>query len=444
MPVPPQAKHWEPAWRSVFAGALGLLMALALIKFGNPVVLHDKIAAPTSVSELLIQPWPIRCGYGLLFLVVLLALKVGRWATSAPRWASWLPLAWLGWQILAARHTINGTLTLVTLGQFAACVGCFYLGLLAMSRLMDLRLFWLAVLGAFFVVMIIGWEQHFGGLQRTREYFYQLPDWKTYPPDFLKKIASDRIYSTLFYPNALAGVIILLLPVTLFRLWRAEERRAVFARVGLAASAGTLALGCLYWSGSKSGWLIALCQGLIWFLSSPWNRRAKLVLVVGVLGLGLAGFWIKYRDYFARGATSAVARFDYWRSAWRTLRANPIVGTGPGTFMISYEKTKAPGAEMARLAHNDYLQQGSDSGLPGMVLYAVLVWGSILQLFRNRNRPKDAPAVWLGVAGLGAQSMVEFGLYIPALAWPFFLFLGWLWGRRDDVVTSRPGSLAPT
>jgi uncharacterized RDD family membrane protein YckC len=40
-------------------------------------------------------------------------------------------------------------------------------------------------------------------------------------------------------------------------------------------------------------------------------------------------------------------------------------------------------------------------------------------------------AVWTGVFGLALQSFVEFGLYIPALAWPFFLLLGWLWGQDD-------------
>jgi len=48
-------------------------------------------------------------------------------------------------------------------------------------------------------------------------------------------------------------------------------------------------------------------------------------------------------------------------------------------------------------------------------------------------------AVWLGMAGLAAQEFVEFSLYIPALAWPFFLFVGWLWGvtgrRSADVAT---------
>ena len=39
-------------------------------------------------------------------------------------------------------------------------------------------------------------------------------------------------------------------------------------------------------------------------------------------------------------------------------------------------------------------------------------------------------AVWLGVLGWSLQSLVEFSLYLPALAWPAFVLLGWLLGVR--------------
>src|SRR5206468_2803501 len=38
-------------------------------------------------------------------------------------------------------------------------------------------------------------------------------------------------------------------------------------------------------------------------------------------------------------------------------------------------------------------------------------------------------AVWLGVLGWSTQGLFEFGLYLPALAWPAFTFLGWLLAR---------------
>jgi O-antigen ligase len=93
---------------------------------------------------------------------------------------------------------------------------------------------------------------------------------------------------------------------------------------------------------------------------------------------------------------------------------------------------------MAWLVHNDYLEQASDSGLAGLVAYALFIAGA---LGRSFPRPGKAPtaqrddwltfAVWLGVLGWSLQSFIEFGLYIPALAWPAFTFLGWLLGRQQ-------------
>jgi hypothetical protein len=325
----PKTEDSNRLWQSVFAGSVGLLMALALIKLGNPVILQDKIATPTSFTEVRIQPWPIAWGYILVGLVLIQVPKVFQWKTPSPAWLPFLPLAWLGWQVVSALGTVNGALTLATLEHFTACVACFYVGLFALSRVADLRLFWLAFLGGFFVVMIMGWEQRFGGLERAREYFHRLPGWQSYPPEFLKKIESNRIYSTLFYPNALAGVVILLLPPTLFHLWRRVDHLSFFGRLGLPAVAAVLGLGCLYWSGSKAGWLIVLGQGVVAFLDCSLSRRTKMLAATSILLLGLVGFGIKYRDYFARGATSASARFDYWRAAWQTFRSNPMLGTGP-------------------------------------------------------------------------------------------------------------------
>src|SRR4029434_10972836 len=124
--------HANAPWQSVFCGLLGLVMALALLKFGNPVILQDKIVSPANLTELRVQAWPVSWGYALLGLVLSLSASVFRWQRP-PVWMSALPLAWLGWQGLAGRRTVNGALTLATLEHFAACVACFYVGLFALS-----------------------------------------------------------------------------------------------------------------------------------------------------------------------------------------------------------------------------------------------------------------------------------------------------------------------
>lgn len=417
------------SWEGIFSGVAGLWLALALIKFGNPVILGQQIQAPANREEWVLYPWPVAWGYALLGIVFVLGLRFWRWQTPAPAWLIALPAVWLGWQALSGLQTVDRTLTAATLKHFCACVTAFYLGLFAFSQVSRLRAFWIGLLGGFFVVVLVGWRQHFGGLEEARRYFYSLPDWQTYPPDFLKKVASNRIYSTLFYPNALAGVVILLLPPCLAVIWQAGRTWPKPGQMAAVGTAGVLGLGCLYWSGSKAGWLIALGQGIAAILHTSMPRKVKLVVVAVLMAGGCAGFWLKYEGYFERGATSVAARFDYWRAGWETILSKPLLGSGPGTFMVSYKSLKTPGAEMTRLAHNDFLEQGSDSGWIGLLAFAGWLIGSILLLYRRSIATMGQLfGVWVGLAGVVLQGTFEFGLYIPAVSWTTFFLLGWLLG----------------
>ena len=429
--MPSKQPHAIPTvrsgWDAVVAGATGLWLALALIKWGNPVILDQKISVPTNWVEIGVSAWPVSWGYALLVFVIGLALPCWHWKSKAPAWLLVLPVAWLGWQFVSATQTADRTLTAATLPHFCACVAAFFLGHFALNRVANLRPFWFGVLGGFLVVLVVGWRQHFGGLEETRRFFYSLPDWQTYSPEFSKKLSSDRIYSTLFYPNALAGVVILLMPVALSPIVSSEGRISAPGRVLLIVVFGVLGLGCLYWSGSKAGWLIALGQMVFGIFHSSLRTRFKAVIVILILFAGLGGLWFKHQDYFGRGATSVSARLDYWKVAWITLAQKPLLGNGPGTFFSSYRQLKEPEAEMTRLVHNDFLQQGSDSGWPGLLAYMGWMIGSCWTLYRRSGRPENF-GVWIGLVGVIGQGCVEFGLYVPALAWPTCCLLGWLLG----------------
>ena len=206
--------------------------------------------------------------------------------------------------------------------------------------------------------------------------------------------------------------------------------------------------------------------GLVALLRLPFRREFKMAIACGVLVIGLGGFFWKYSSFFQRGATSVSARFDYWEAAVKTTLAHPVSGTGPGTFARPYQALKRPESEMSRLVHNDYLEQASDSGFPGFIAYGVFI---VAGLYYASSRfhftllhPGDAGGtgtdtgvpqktassrgntqgtagsdpgdwlvfcVWLGILGWAVQGVVEFGLYLPALAWPAFTLLGWLLGK---------------
>jgi O-antigen ligase len=180
---------------------------------------------------------------------------------------------------------------------------------------------------------------------------------------------------------------------------------------------------------------------LIALLRFPFNKQLKIALVLFVLLGGLSGFVVKYMGFFKKGATSVSARFDYWEAAVHITGEHPVFGTGPGTFAIPYAKIKRPESEMARLTHNDYLEQASDSGIMGFVTYTSFIVIGLFCITKSQRFRQDwvVFSMWLGVLGWALQSLMEFGLYIPALAWTAFFFTGWLLANAQiDSTKSRP------
>lgn len=430
-----------------FATLFGSFLGLALLKFGTPAVMDKFIDSPTAGIEWLIFMWPLRIAYPLLLLLAIVGLFILKWRRIEPLWLAAFPLLWLGWEGIAATQSVDSSLTRGVLAHFSICLTCFYLGWLGLNRDHLTKFFLWPVLLAFGLVTAIGWNQHFGGLQQTRDYFwnYIYPTLPSIPPEYLKKMQSSRIFSTVFYPNAFAGALLLLTPPLLTWIWQAKARLTVGARSFLCGVIGLSSAACLVWTGSKGGWLLALLVGFVTLLHQNFAKRIKLGLIAVLLVAGIAGFYVKNRDYMKRGATSVVARFDYWQAAWQTAVKQPMFGTGPGTFAIAYEAVKKPESEMARLTHNDYLQQASDSGFPGMISYVGFIGGMLWVGYRRLNWQKTEVAcgVWLGLLAWAVQSGFEFTLYIPSLAWTAFALAGWLLANtRETIRQSKPN--APT
>ena len=88
---------------------------------------------------------------------------------------------------------------------------------------------------------------------------------------------------TFVYPNALAGAILLLLPVSLALAFNSTRqlkppiRGAVIAMTCLLGGLG------LFWSGSKAGWLIGMALAGIWLFRLNWSARLKWAMLTTVL-----------------------------------------------------------------------------------------------------------------------------------------------------------------
>jgi O-antigen ligase len=262
-------------------------------------------------------------------------------------------------------------------------------------------------------------------------------------PTILTKFEKGRVSGTLVYPNALAGVILLLLPVSLVLAFGSTKNLKPLIRFAAIALTVLLGVTAFFWSGSKLGWLIAIGIAGLFLFRLNWPRNLKLVALAAVLIFGLGIFAVRFHHYFAGGATSVGARLDYWRAAVQTTAAKPAFGTGPGTFQRPYAQLKAPESEMARLTHNDYLEQFSDSGVLGGLTYFIWIFLALTLAGQKiwRNGDAISLAIFAGAIGWFIQGIGEFSLFVPALAWTAFTLLGVIVGQKriefDKNTTNR-------
>jgi len=448
----------RPSAPAAFALLFGLFLGLGIWKFGNPVILDRQIATP---ADLLNDAWPIHwSGWLLLPLAVLgLALpaaRAGRW--PRPGWLGLLPLAWLGWQFLSATNTVDAALTTATLWQFSGCVACYFLGLRVLARADAWRGLLPGLFAALTFCLIRAVDQHVFEYPQNYQTLVEgsqngwtnftaaaLADMRTNriliisnglelpSPVILTKFAHGRVSGTLVYPNALAELILLLLPLALTLSLTATKSLKPAIRLAVIGLTAALGGAAFFWTGSKLGWLIALGVAGLYLLRRDWPQRLKVVAVAAVLVLGLGVFAVRFHSYLSAGATSVGARLDYWRAAVQTTANEPVLGTGPGTFQRPYARLKAPDSEMARLTHNDYLEQFGDAGIPSGLAYTAWIALALATVGKKLWRTGDAAgfAVFAGLLAWFAQNFGEFGLYIPALAWTAFTLLGCAVGWAD-------------
>ena len=469
-----------------FALIFGAFLGLCILKWGNPVILDAQIPMPRDAAEWLQHPWPSRLAPPFLMVLAVVGVMISKPMESfrgrrIPALLLILPAIWMAWQSLAAGRSVDPVLTGLTLPQLAGCLACYSLGFLVLGPALRSGWLWVGLIAGFGLCLNRAAQQHLFELRQDYQVLLegQATGWTNFTasslaemrdnllliqtngveianPVILDKMKRARVNGTMVYPNALAGMILLLLPASLAVLATVSGTLKASVRRLVVGSFAVLGLLTLYWTGSKAGWLVAIGVGAVALLLRPGSARIKAAWVALLLAGGLGLFGLRFAGYFAKGATSAVARTDYWKAAVQNTWEHPLWGSGPGTFQRPYARLKAPESEMARLVHNDFLEQASDSGLPGFALYTAWIGGLLWTLGRRITREKDLGAqslkaspsgaaqisgagwpvwpeadrqrlelaVFIGLLGWFTHGLAEFGLYIPASAWTAFTLAG--------------------
>jgi O-Antigen ligase len=133
-------------------------------------------------------------------------------------------------------------------------------------------------------------------------------------------------------------------------------------------------------------------------------RGSSRLLVAGVLMAVVAAGAALALTHAVSTPGFAGDRPAYWRVAWRDVEANPILGSGAGTFG-SYWLQHGPRTIGVRDAHNLYLETLAELGPLGLALLAAALVLPLAAIPAARKQPLAA-----GAAGAYAAYLVHAGL----------------------------------
>jgi O-antigen ligase len=130
-----------------------------------------------------------------------------------------------------------------------------------------------------------------------------------------------------------------------------------------------------------------------------------------------------------RDEMSVAGRLDIWKSALEIMHDYPLTGVGLNLFRSAPVRARYPAPaydkQVLPHAHNEFLQVGSDMGIPGLLIFAawyVTMAYMLIQTWRHGDQSARVVAVATG-AGLLAHAV--FGMGDAVALWDRFIFLFW-------------------
>ena len=208
-------------------------------------------------------------------------------------------------------------------------------------------------------------------------------------------------------------------------------------------------------SNSRGGILAMLVQIVSAALLLGSRRQATVLraalLVVLVAGVLFGTLWLggdRLASNFENATSelnaaetnmrAGVSRNEIWRATLKMFAAHPITGVGLGGYWIGItEYHDASGLMTPQEAHNDYLELLSSGGLVGLAIgvwFAVMLIRAVLAnlaVDTGYIRALRFGAI-LGITGVAAHSLVDFGLHIMVNAIVFVSLI--------MIATARPGN----
>jgi O-antigen ligase len=238
-------------------------------------------------------------------------------------------------------------------------------------------------------------------------------------------------------PNIFSALLIFALPFLVHRFL--HPKKGTDKALMLASIAATVAAIVLTFS--RGGALVLAITLVLLFVEHVRRLRPNhmgfytltaMVILLAMLFVMPASYWERQKSVTDTSSRSIGRRISYLFVGWEAVKANPVVGSGPGTFMEHYAQT---GYAMSflqkedtvrRHAHNTYLEVLTGTGALGLLFYlaaCVLSFKNFLSARRKFSRLGDKEMASLSGAYLMAFVSLLIYLLIVSITYHKFFWI---------------------
>ncbi len=260
-----------------------------------------------------------------------------------------------------------------------------------------------------------------------------------------RPLSYDRMMGPYKNPNDLATFLMVVLLMLIPQLLRPPARLKISLWI-----LGISMMACIAWTEAK-GAILGLAVGLVFLFFQSGTRNKKLFsTLAGVFAATIVFFIIKENHLWKALTLSDIGSQDravMWRTAWRMIRARPILGHGLNTFMANYMAYVAGPTQGPAYAHNCFLQITAETGLLGLTAFLWFLWKLFSSGWRTlKTASKHAgdyepllAGVMAGLLAFLVQSAFDTNLYSLRQAVLFWSLSGYAVGLSVSAA-QRPES----
>ncbi len=218
--------------------------------------------------------------------------------------------------------------------------------------------------------------------------YFPAPPAKGLDPFIWRWAFGNRIFSTFGNPNFFGDFLVVMNPIVLALFFKKRSFHLLLLWMLITFST--------VFSYSKGAW-IGFGVGIIAFtflfigfiLNISRRKKVILILVMAVLTASIVAggtfFQLKKRP------DSSSFRVFTWLSCWEMINTHPIIGTGIGTFYLTYPSYRRPQIFFIEGMHNtesdhpenEYLEVFYDEGIIGLSIFLLLLLMVLTIGFKN-------------------------------------------------------------